>query len=382
MTVSPRSQVAFAAVMVALSLAAFAAGCSKSHGETEGGGAGEKPHDFIRYDPNHAPHDFIKIETVQEVSGATSISLPGRVSFDEDHTQRVASPIDGRAITILVKAGDRVRAGQPLLQLSSPSVGQIQADAQKALSDLSVSEKATERVHKLQAEGAVAEKEVAQSEGDLRKARSDHARATAQLKALGVSPSDPAVNAALRAQIAGVVVERNVLVGQEVRADQATPLLTISSLDAVWVLADVYEQDLGLVAEGDAVTIQVPAYPGEKFAGRVGHIGDVVDPATRTVKIRCVVPNKDHRLKPEMFAKVDVADNGRHKVIGIATKAVLTDGDKTYVIVATEGNVFRLHRVDVGPESEGRIRVLGGLTPGEKIVTEGAIFMKREIENQ
>ena len=182
---------AVVALALALSLAAFAAGCSKSHGETEGGGAGEKPHDFIRYDPNHAPHDFIKIETVQEVSGATSISLPGRVSFDEDHTQRVASPIDGRAVTILVKAGDRVRAGQPLLQLSSPSVGQIQADAQKALSDLSVSEKATERVHKLQAEGAVAEKEVAQSEGELRKARSDHARATAQLKALGVSPSDP-----------------------------------------------------------------------------------------------------------------------------------------------------------------------------------------------
>ena len=386
MTVSPQSQVVSAGVVVvvalALSLATFAGGCSKSHGETEGGGAGEKPHDFIRYDPNHAPHDFIKIETVQEVSGATSISLPGRVSFDEDHTQRVASPIDGRAVTILVRAGDRVRAGQPLLQLSSPSVGQIQADAQKALSDLSVSEKATERVHKLQAEGAVAEKEVAQSEGDLRKARSDHARATAQLKALGVSPSDPAVNAALRAQIAGVVVERNVLVGQEVRADQATPLLTISSLDTVWVLADVYEQDLGLVAEGDTVAIQVPAYPGEKFAGRVGHIGDVVDPATRTVKIRCVVPNKDHRLKPEMFAKVDVADNGRRKIIGIATKAVLTDGDKTYVIVATEGNVFRLHRVDVGPESEGRIRVLGGLVPGEKIVTEGAIFMKREIENQ
>ena len=389
MTVSSRSQVVSAAVVarvlapaLSLSLAVFAAACSKSHGETEGGGGGEKPRDFIRYDPNHAPHDFIKIETVQEVSGATSISLPGRVSFDEDHTQRVASPIDGRAVTILVKAGDRVRAGQPLLQLSSPSVGQIQADAQKALSDLSVSEKATERVHKLQAEGAVAEKEVAQSEGDLRKARSDHARATAQLKALGVSPSDPAVNAALRAQIAGVVVERNVLVGQEVRADQGTPLLTISSLDVVWVMADVYEQDLGLVAEGDAVTIQVPAYPGEKFAGRVGHIGDVVDPATRTVKIRCVVPNRDHRLKPEMFAKVDVADNGRRKLIGIATKAVLTDGDKTYVIVATEGNVFRLHRVDVGPESEGHIRVLGGLTPGEKIVTEGAIFMKREIENQ
>ena len=377
MTPSPRSPLL--AAVAALSLFA-AAGCTKGHGEAEAGQ--EKPRDFIRYDPNHAPHDFIKIETVAEASGASSISLPGRVSFDEDHTQRVASPIDGRAVAILVKAGDRVRSGQPLVQLSSPSVGQIQADAQKALSDLNVSEKSAERVHKLQAEGAVAEKEVAQSEGELRKARSDYARATAQLKALGVSPSDPTVNAALRAQIAGVVIERNVLVGQEVRADQATPLLTISSLDTVWVLADAYEQDLGLIAEGDPVTIQVPAYPGEKFAGRVGHVGEMVDPATRTVKIRCIAANKDHRLKPEMFAKIDISDNGRRKVMTIASKAVLTDGDRTYVIVATEGNVFRIRRVDVGPDVDGRIRVLGGLTPGEKIVTEGAIFMKREIENQ
>jgi cobalt-zinc-cadmium efflux system membrane fusion protein len=365
-----------------IAVCAFAAGCSKGHGETESGAAGEKARDFIRYDPNHAPHDFMKVETVQEASGASSISLPGRVSFDEDHTQRVASPIDGRAVSILVKAGDRVRSGQPLVQLSSPNVGLVQADAQKAMTDLSVAEKATERVHKLQAEGAVAEKEVAQSEGDLRKARADYARATAQLKSLGVSPSDPAVNAALRAQITGVVIERNVLVGQEVRADQATPLLTISSLDTVWVLADAYEQDLGLIAEGDAVMIQVPAYPGEKFAGKVGHIGEVVDSATRTVKIRCIVPNKDHRLKPEMFAKVEVSDGGHRKVMTVASKAVLTDGDKTYVIVATEGNVFRIRRVDVGPESDGRVRVLGGITPGEKIVTEGAIFMKREIENQ
>jgi len=83
-----------------------------------------------------------------------------------------------------------------------------------------------------------------------------------------------------------------------------------------------------------------------------------------------------------MFAKIDISDNGRRKVMSIASKAVLADGDKTYVIVATEGNVFRIRRIDVGPDVDGRIRVLGGLSPGEKIVTEGAIFMKREIENQ
>jgi cobalt-zinc-cadmium efflux system membrane fusion protein len=319
---------------------------------------------------------------VKESSGATSVSLPGRVSFDEDHTQRVASPIDGRALAILVKLGEHVRAGQPLIQLSSPNVGQIQADAQKALSDLTVAEKSNERVHKLQAEGAVAEKEVAQVEGDLHKARSDFARANAQLKALGLSASDPAVNAALRSQIPGTVVERNVLVGQEVRADQAAPLLTISSLDSVWVLADAYEQDLGLVSEGDAVNITVPAYPGETFSGKVGHIAEVMDPATRTVKVRCLVPNPDHRLKPEMFAKVDVRDNGRRKVIQVPSKAVLNEGDKALVIVAIEGNVFKRRLVDVGPEADGQVRVLGGLTPGEKIVTDGAIFMKREIDSQ
>jgi cobalt-zinc-cadmium efflux system membrane fusion protein len=365
--------------------------CTKARGsapaDVESASRADKARDFIRYDTSHVPHDFIQIETVAETSGSTAVSLPGRVGFDEDHTQRLASPIDGRVVDILVKLGDRVRAGQPLLRLSSPSVGLVQADVQKAASDLAVAEKASTRVKTLQAEGAASDREVAQVDGELRKARADHARAGAQLKSLGLSASDPAVGVVLRAQIPGVVVERNVMVGAEVvgaevRADQTAALLTISNLGVVWVMADAYEQDLGLVTQDDPVIVQVPAYPGEKFAGRVGHIGDVVDPATRTVKIRCVAPNPDRKLKPEMFARVDVSDGGRRRLIWLSSKAVLTEGDKTYVIVASEGNEFRVRRVDVGAESDGRVRLLGGVTPGDKIVTEGAIFMKREIENQ
>jgi cobalt-zinc-cadmium efflux system membrane fusion protein len=383
---SSRMFKAFAAsCLAAFGLLAFVPACSKSHGE-EGAekseGAGEGTKDFVRLNPGSAPLDFIKVEAVAETGGATSVSLPGRVSFDEDHTQRVASPIDGRAVSILVKLGDKVRPGQALIALSSPNVGQLQADAQKAMSDLALSTKALERVHKLQAEGAVAEKDVAQAETDFRKAKSDSARTTAQLKALGVSASDPAVNVALRAQIGGVVVDRNVLVGQEVRADQATPLLTVSSLDSVWVLADAYEQDLSLVAAGDSVTVRVPAYPGETFPGKVTHVGDVVDSSTRTVKVRCVVDNKARRLKPEMFAKVDVMNAAGRKVILVPAQAVLNDGDKSIVIVASEGNVFRARRVEVGPEVDGKVRLLAGLRPGEKIVTDGAIFMKREIDSQ
>ncbi|HVR03259.1 MAG TPA: efflux RND transporter periplasmic adaptor subunit [Polyangia bacterium] len=364
---------------------ALAPACSKGQSEenaekSENGGEGTR--DFVRFNPGSAPLDFIKVETVTETAGAMSATLPGRVTFDEDHTQRVSSPIDGRAVSILVKLGDKVRAGQPLIELSSPNVGQLQADAQKAMSDLALAEKAAERVHKLQVEGAVAEKEVAQVENDYRKARSDSARTTAQLKSLGVSASDPAVKVALRAQIGGIVVERNVLVGQEIRADQAAPLITVSSLDAVWVQADAYEQDLSLVAEGDAVTIHVPAYPSETFGGKVGHIGDTVDSTSRTVKIRCLADNKAHRLKPEMFAKVDVLNAAGHKLMLVPAQAVLNDGDKSIVIVASEGNVFRARRVEVGPEIERKVRVLSGLRAGEKIVTDGAIFMKREIDAQ
>jgi len=120
----------------------------------------------------------------------------------------------------------------------------------------------------------------------------------------------------------------------------------------------------------------------EASDGKVGNVADVVDPTTRTVKIRCLVPNRDHRLKPEMFARVEVQGSSRHPVILVPAKAVLSDGDRWLVIVATEGNMFRSRRVAVGPELEGQVRIIDGLTPGEKIVSEGAIFMKREIESQ
>jgi membrane fusion protein, heavy metal efflux system len=357
-------------------------GCNRLAEEPASAQASERSRDFVQLDPKSPRLDFIKVEVVKESDSGGKVTLPGRVGFDEDRTQRVASPIDGRVVGLLVKLGDKVKAGQPLLELSSPHVGQIQSDAQKALTDLSVAEKGIERLHKLQGIGAASEKEVAQAEGDFKKAKSDYARAEAQLKALGISASDPAVNVALRAQIPGVVVERNVLQGQEVRSDGAAPLLTISSLDSVWVLGDAYEQDLGLVTEGAAVSVRVPAYPGETFPGRVKHIGEVVDPNTRTVKIRCVVDNPAHRLKAEMFAKVDVDTPRGAKLITVPSKAVLNDGDKAMVVVATEGNIFRTRTIQIGPEVDDTVRVISGLHPGEKIVTSGAIFMKQEIDSR
>lgn len=338
--------------------------------------------DSLKLEANSPKLPFLKIETVAESASGASVSLTGRVTFDEDHTQRVSSPIDGRAVSLKVSPGDMVKVGQELVQLSSPNVGQLQSDAQKATQDFTVAQKALDRAHTLQKDGAISEKEVAQIEADFRKSKSDVGRTSAQLHSLGISASDPNVTAALRAQIVGTIVERNVLVGQEVRADSAVPLVTISDLHTVWVLADVYEQDLKLVQQGAAVNVSVPAYPDEKFPGTVAHIGDVLDPTSHTVKLRCVIPNPDERLKPEMFARIEVSGPAGAKVITIPSKAVLADSEHSRVIVDTGGGVFKMRNVSVGPEVDGKVRVLQGLSAGDRVVTDGALFLKGEIDRQ
>jgi cobalt-zinc-cadmium efflux system membrane fusion protein len=343
--------------------------------------AAERSQDSIQLQPGNARLKFIKVVKVEPSDAAPSVRLTGKIGFNEDATQRVASPIDGRASRILVELGDRVRPSQALLELTAPHVSELQADAQKARQDLDVATKSLDRTKKLKLDGAVSEKEAAQAEADFRKAKADAARTEAQLRSLSVSPTDPSTSAALRAQIGGIVVERNVLVGQEVRADSAQPLFTISNLDTVWVQADVYEQDLGLVHKGDTVKVHVPAYPSDSFLGKVDHVGEVLDPVSRTVKLRCSVPNKDHMLKPEMFAKIELTDIAGQSAIILPASSILTDSEHTRVFVAGDDHVYRQRNVTIGPEFDGNVRVLDGLKVGEQVVTEGAIFLKREIEN-
>lgn len=360
---------------ILFSLLLSAAACQ--HAQNEAAPEGEvRP--SRRLEPGSARLKFVKIETVKESDAAALVGLTGRVAFDEEHTQRLASPIDGRVTALLVKPGDKVKVGQALIELSSPMVGQLQADALKAAQDLGLAQKAIERGRKLMADGAISTKEMTQIEADLRKATSDVARTAAQLRALGISPTEPAVTVALRARVEGTVVERMALVGQELRADAGSALLTITDLGSVWVLADAYEQDLTFVQVGAPVNVHVAAYAGETFAGKVVHIHDTVDPETRTVKVRCVLKNPEGRLKPEMFAKVELGSQGGPKAIVVPSKAVLNDGDQSIVLVVGEDHMFQAAKVDVGPENAGMVRVLSGLKAGQQIVTQGALFLQRE----
>ena len=323
--------------------------------------------------------DYIKTETVAESDTPVFISTTGRVTFDEENTQHVGSAVSGRVAAVKARLGEQVQVGQALVELSSPEVAQLQSDVKKAQQDLDLARKAAQRAHRLMRDGAISDKEVAQADAELMKARADVERGRAQFIALGIRGTDPMVRGALYARVAGTVVERNVLVGQEVRGDAGEPLMTITNLDTVWVQADVYEQDLGQVSPGANVRVRVPAYPGETFAGKIVYVGDVLDPQSRTVKVRCEVANASRKLKPEMFARVELEYPTPTQALYIPTQALVTDGETTRVIVVQDKRRLTPRVVQVGPEINGKQRVLHGLTAGEVIVTEGAIFLQNAV---
>lgn len=322
--------------------------------------------------------DFVRVAEVEVTSDALATEATGKVTFDEGRVSRVGTPVSGRVTELRVQPGDRVRRGQPLLVIASPDAESALADYVAARADAALSERNLERARRLFADQAVPKKEVQQAEGEATKAHAARTRALARLEVLGISPDDPGARPSrylLRAPIDGVVVERPATPGMEVRADSGTPLVTVADLSRLWVLADVYERDVARVTAGGRAEVRVAAWPGRVFEGKVTYVGDMVDPQSRTVKVRVEVANPDHRLKPEMFARVALPGASGASTLAVPSQAVLSDGAASAVVVALGDGRFERRTIEAGPERDGRVRVLAGLAPGEHVVVDGAIYL-------
>jgi len=337
----------------------------------------------VRLEP---PPAFLKLAPVTEASEPTVTAATGRVTFDEERVSRVASPVSGRVVELLAHVGDRVGRGQALLVIASPDAQSAVADQVAALADQGVAERSLERQRRLYADQAVPYKEVLQAESDATKAAAAVARANGRLEVLGIDPRSPDVRASrfvLRAPLAGVVVERPAFLGMEVRPDSGTPLATVADLSRLWVVADVYERDVGRVSAGQAASVRLTAAPERAFQGLVRHVGELVDPATRTVKVRLEVPNPGRELKPEMFARVVIQGTApATAALTVPSGAILSDGDSSAVVVALGEGRYAKRTVEVGGEQDGRVRVLSGLRPAEQVVVDGALLVKAEIEDR
>jgi len=312
--------------------------------------------------------------------GDRMLSMPGRLVWNEDKTVRVATPFAGRVMEALVQPGATVKAGQPLAMLTSPDFGVAQADARKAAADSAVAAKSLSRQRELYQAGVIAQKDLEQAQADNARAAADSARTQAALRMYGAGGGD-AVNQrfALRSPIDGLVVERNINPGMEVRPDQqpSAPLFLITDPSTLWAQLDAAEADLGLFKPGITVQLSSAAYPGETFPGTVVKIADYVDPASRSVKVRLAVPNADRRLKAEMYvtAKIQAAS---FQGISVPSKAVFLADNKNYVFVRTSTApfVFERREVKLGVALPGITEVVSGLKAGDVVVTDGNLYLQ------
>ena len=333
-------------------------------------------------------HPRVETALVELGSEAHDLSLAGKVAYGEDHYSRVSSPLQGRVLEVRAHLGEHVQAGSVLLVLDSQEIAQAYAEYAKEDSDLHYATRAYELAKDLYDNKALAMKDLKQAENELIKARAEFRRAKERLLSLRVPPQElekplerqkVTSRFEMKSPLTGIVVERNVTPGQSIGGESGQVLFTVADLDMLQVVADVYERDLAylaLVREGQLAKVSVEAYPDVSFPATVTTIGDVVDPTSRTIKLHALVNNKDHRLKPEMFARLHIEVGGSTPLLMIPREAVLEEDGKQFVYVVEGSDQYVRREVKVSTISPDQVRVLAGLASGQRIVTKGAVLIK------
>jgi len=336
-----------------------------------------KPSDEIILAQDAPQLASLKIETVSEIIAPAASPLNGKIIFNENYTARISSPVAGRALKISAEIGDSVKAGQTLMTMDSPDLGSALADARKAQAELALKKQAYDRSHMLLDGGVIPKKELEASKADLDEAAAEAARANARINNLGANHNS-SESYTVRAPLAGIIVDRQVNPGGEIRPDAANPLFIITDPNHLWASIDLPERDLGKVSIGQPVSVEVDAYPGETFTGKVLSIGGMIDPTTRRIPIRCAIESKG-RLKPEMYARITPLSLDQRKVIRIPNSAMITEGLYSYVFVETSPGHIKKRRVTLDVQGRDFATVKQGLIKNERLVTSGAILLNSEL---
>lgn len=331
---------------------------------------------------NDAP---LTLEAVATHAVGNDVVTSGKVTFDDLRVAHVFSPVTGRVSRILADPGAHLKKGSPLCAIQSPDVGNAFADLDKAEADLIAAQHEFQRQKELYEAHAGSQKDFESAQDSYAKAKAEMERSRQKARLFRGGGADAVTQEfTLRAPIEGEVIARNVNPGAEVLGQYsggtAVELFTIGELDRVWVIADVFEMDLGRVKKGAAVTVKVVAYPDKTFSGVVDWMSDLLDPTARTAKVRCAIANPGRDLKPEMYATVGIAVAGQ-SALALPHTAVLRIADQTVVFVedgtAPDGRKRFTRRIVAIAEEEGGdlVPVLHGLSVGERVVTSGGILL-------
>ena len=371
-------------IVLASTLAILLAGCSSERGANQMTSYSSSESKADTPGLFTIPQDqmsHVQVVTVEPSKLTRTLRLTGAVAYNAFNTTPVITQVGGPVARILVVPGVRVERGQPLLEVSSPDYSLLLASYLKAKDSFRVADKNYDRAKDLFEHHAIADRDLLQAESDRIQARADLSAAEEGMKILGIPKPEDLEKSPISAQIpllapiSGEIVERLVSPGQVLQAG-TTQAFTISDMSTVWVLANVYQGDLAYVKNGDPATITTDSYP-DKFSGKISFLSPALDPTTRTLQARIVVDNPGGKLKKDMYCVATITAGTIANAIAVPDSSILRDDEnQPFVYLAAGSNQFGRQQVEIGQSENGKTQILKGLSPGEKVVGNGSLFLQ------
>lgn len=321
-----------------------------------------------------------------------NMTVPSKLLPNQDFEAQVGSLVQGRVQKVFANVGDAVKEGQELMHIEGLEVGEIKSNFIKAKAQLKYTEAGYQRQKTLLEQKVGSQKSFLEAQSDYDKALAGFNAEDKRIHSIGLVDADLLTFVEhgstekdahsggvlpVKAPIAGIVVERNVVIGQLV--DASTTAFRIVNTSTLWADGQVYEKDVPKFSGKPEVSLTVTAFPGEEFRGKIIYVSPVVDEQTRTITIRASIPNHNGRLKPQMFGELHVPIGGTTKGLIIPTESVLKDNEENYVFVALSDTTFERREVTLGLTFDSMIEVKTGIKPGERVVTKGSFQMKSEL---
>lgn len=313
---------------------------------------------------NTAQTALVKMDDVDEL-----VKLNGKIIPNESKQAKVYALVSGKIKSLSVELGDNVKQGQTLAILQSTEVAGVTNDLSLAQSNVDITKKNLESTEELYKSNLATER-------DLTSAKLEYNKATSELnRATQVSSITGGSNATyiLKAPINGTVIEKTITNNSEVRADNNASLFTVADLSNVWVIASVYESDINKIKIGDNVIVNTLSTPDKNYQGKIDKIYDVLDPASRTMKVRISMSNPHNELKPEMFATINVKGKSEGRMLSIPSKAVVLDDSKQYVVVKKDKQLI-IKPITV-VKRIGETSFITGVNEGDLVVINSQVFL-------
>ena len=319
----------------------------------------------------------IKIAQLELRDKAEQVIVTATIQANQDKLAHVGPRVPGRIVKVFASLGDRVKLGQSLAMLDSIDLGEARSAYQQAASEAALAGANFDRAQRLSTDNIIPEKDYLRARAESDKARAALRAAGEKLRMMGGSPKSQSGSVfPLTAPFSGTVIEKKAVLGELAQPDAS--LFTVADLSTLWIESDLFEKDLGKFKLGAPATVTLAAYPGEVFQGRLTYISSTMDKETRTIKARVEVPNRDGRLKPEMFARVAINTGGSAKALLVPEAAVLLVQGQPTVFIAEHGG-YEPRAVEVAERITGYAVLKSGVAVGDRVVVSGAYALKARL---